>query len=65
MALMTSDEPPTEELRRRQLATEAAERREQERADEAAEADTHRRRADKAGYLRHKLEEQQRADDGD
>ena len=65
MAMMTGDEPSTEELRRRQLATEVAERHEQAKADDEPEVDTHRRRADKAGYLRHKLEEQQRADDGD
>jgi hypothetical protein len=59
---VSGDEPTTEELRLRQLAEERAQRRELDRAQSDADAETHLRRADKAGYLRRKLEEQQRAD---
>lgn len=59
---MSGDEPTTEELRRRQLEEERAQLRGLEHAETEAEADAHLRRADKAGYLRQKLEEQQRAD---
>lgn len=59
---MTSDEPTTEELRLRQLAEQRAQLRGLEHAETEAEAETHLRRAEKAGYLREKLEEQQRAD---
>jgi hypothetical protein len=59
---VSGDEPNTEELRRRQRDEERAELRELARAQSDADATTHRRRADKAGYLRQKLEEQQRAD---
>lgn len=54
---MMSDDVPTEELKRQQASTE---RVEQERATEAvaeAEAAAHRRRAEKAAYLREKLAE--------
>jgi hypothetical protein len=59
---MSGEDPITEELRLRQLASERAERQEVSHAETEAEADTHQRRADKASYLRHKLEEQQQAD---
>jgi hypothetical protein len=59
---VSGDEPTTEELRLRQLEEERAELRELEHAEPGADAETHLRRADKAGYLRQKLEEQQRAD---
>ena len=59
---MSGDEPTTEELRLRQLAEERAHLRELEHAESDADAETHLRRANKAGYLRQKLEEQQRAD---
>lgn len=59
---MSGDEPTTEELRLRQLAQERAEREELAQAQSGADADAHLRRADKAGYLREKLEQQQRAD---
>lgn len=52
------DHPTTEELRAVQAEREEAER---ERADEAAdprEERTHSRRADRAAYLREKLDEQ-------
>ena len=59
---MSGDEPTTEELRLRQLEEERAQLRGLEHAQSEADAETHLRRADKAGYLRQKLEEQQRAD---
>jgi hypothetical protein len=55
------DEDSTEQLRKRQLAQEQAEREGLERAESDAEAARHQRRAEKAGYLREKLEEQDRA----
>lgn len=63
---MTGDEPTTEEMRRRQLDQEQAERDRLAGADTGAEADRHRRRAEKAAYLRRRLEERERAErDGD
>ena len=59
---MSGDEPTTEKLRLRQLAEERAEREELTQANSDADAETHLRRADKASYLREKLEQQQRAD---
>lgn len=59
---MSSDDPSVEELKRRQLDQEQAEREEIGSAISEAEADRHRRRADKAQYLREKLEERERAD---
>ena len=54
---MTEEDPTTEELRLEQLRREVSER---ERADASLDedvADQHEARADKAGYLREKLEE--------
>ena len=59
---MSGEEPTTEELRLRQLEEERAQLRGLEEAQTEADAKTHLRRADKAGYLRRKVEEQQRAD---
>jgi hypothetical protein len=59
---VSGDEPTTEELRLRQLEQERAQLRGLEHAETEADAETHLRRADKAGYLRRKLEAQQRAD---
>jgi hypothetical protein len=59
---VSGDEPTTEELRLRQLAQECAEREELGQAHSEADADAHLRRADKAAYLREKLEQQQQAD---
>ncbi len=59
---MTTDDPHIDELKRRQLEQEEAERDEIGSAVSEAEADRHRRRADKARYLREKLEERERAD---
>ncbi len=58
-----ADDASTEELRHRQAEKERAER---EGADDAvtdAEAEVHMRRAKKAGYLRRKLAERERAED--
>jgi hypothetical protein len=59
---MTDEEPTVEELKQRQLAQELAERDALDHADTGADADKHQRRADKARYLREKLQERERAD---
>ncbi|HWE13236.1 MAG TPA: hypothetical protein VG365_06985 [Solirubrobacteraceae bacterium] len=59
---MTGEDPQTEELKLRQLAEERAEREQLADAENAAEAELHRRRADKASYLRRKLEERERSE---
>ena len=62
---MEPDEPTTQSLRIQQIAREDAER---ERAGEAgtpAEKRAADRRADKAAYLREKLDEQAEHPDGD
>jgi hypothetical protein len=59
---MTDDEFSTEDLRRRQGEEEQAERERQVEADSEADAERHRRRAEKAGYLRRKLEERERSE---
>ncbi len=59
---MSSDDPSVEDLRRRQRDEERAEREQLAEANAPADAERHRRRADKARYLRHKLEERQRAE---
>ena len=57
---MTEEDPTTQELRIEQLQREATERERADAALDEDEADQHERRADKATYLRQKLE--QRAD---
>ncbi|MDQ3741565.1 MAG: hypothetical protein M3389_11560 [Actinomycetota bacterium] len=57
------DHPSTEELRAVQVEREEAEREMAERAAEPREERTHERRADRAAYLRSKLEEQAEADE--
>ena len=59
---MVESEPTTERLKVRQHEEETAQQQAVRQAETEAEADKHRRRADKARYLREKLEEQQRAD---
>lgn len=59
---MSEDEPTVAELRQRQLESERAERQALAKSESEADAETHLRRADKASYLRQKLDEQQRAD---
>ena len=59
------EDPKTEEMR---VLQDAREREERERAEEAErdpETASHERRADKAAYLRAKLEERARAERGD
>ena len=57
-----SDDPTTGELRAIQADREKEERSRAETAAEEAEARAAERRADKAAYLREKLEEQEEAD---
>lgn len=52
-----ADEQDTEELKLTQLEREAAERRRARSAPDEGETAQHERRADKAHYLRKKLEE--------
>lgn len=59
---MSEEEETREVLHRRQRAQEQAEREALAKADSEAETQTHERRADKARYLREKLEQQARAD---
>lgn len=56
------DEPSTQELKLRQLAEERAEREQLAEAGTGAEAAQHRRRAEKAEYLRQKLEARERSE---
>jgi hypothetical protein len=59
---MAGTDPEPEQLKQHQSDQEHAERELIQQAESDAEAERHRRRADKAGYLRSKLEEQERAD---
>ncbi|HKP89972.1 MAG TPA: hypothetical protein VJT75_08360 [Thermoleophilaceae bacterium] len=59
---MTEEDPTTQELRLEQLQREADERERTGASLDDAEADQHERRADKAGYLREKLEERAEAE---
>ncbi len=56
------EDPKTEELRVTQAGREEAERSRAETAEEVEEAGAHARRADKAAYLREKLEERAAAE---
>jgi hypothetical protein len=56
------EDPTTEELRLSQIKREQAERREAKRALDEPEAEQHERRAEKADYLRRKLEERAEAE---
>lgn len=55
---MAHDEPTTETLRIEQLQRELAERKRADEAASGAEERAAERRADKAAYLREKLDEQ-------
>ncbi|MGI9100475.1 MAG: hypothetical protein ACR2H2_18630 [Solirubrobacteraceae bacterium] len=55
---MREDDPTTETLRLEQLQREQAERERAQQASTEAEEHAADRRADKAAYLREKLEEQ-------
>jgi len=59
---MSGEDPSVEELRRQQREHERLERDQLAESESGAEADRHRRRADKAAYLRRKLEQRQRAE---
>lgn len=59
---MPDNEPTTHELRVRQRRLELAERRRAEEADSGADIASHQRRADKAEYLREKLEEREESE---
>jgi len=56
---MPADDPDLEQLKRRQREQELAEREALAGADSEAEADKHERRADKARYLREKLQQRE------
>jgi hypothetical protein len=59
---MSGDDPSTEDLRRRQREQERTERAQIPEARTEADADRHRRRADKAAYLRRKLDQRRRSE---
>jgi hypothetical protein len=59
---MSGDDPSADDLRRRQREQERVERDQVAESHTGAEADRHRRRADKAAYLQRKLEQRQRAE---
>ena len=59
---MSEEDPTTEELRLSQLRREQAERGEADHAVTPSEAEQHERRAEKAEYLRRKLEERAEAE---
>lgn len=56
------DEPTTQELASEQVQRELTERRAQEGAADREEQLAHRRRADKARYLREKLAEREESE---
>lgn len=59
---MPDDEPDTSELRRAQRDRETSERAAEADAEEPAERRQHKRRADKAAYLKEKLAERERSE---
>lgn len=59
------EDPTTRELRIRQAEREALERTQAEKADTDEETEEHARRAEKAAYLREKLEERADAESDD
>ena len=58
----TDEDPTTEELRVEQSSREAEERERARAADSPDETGQHERRAEKADYLRRKLEERSEAE---
>jgi len=60
---VAEEDPETGELRREQLKRVREERLREERAMDEEEAETHGRRAERADYLREKLEERAEAED--
>ena len=59
------EDPTTRELRIRQAERESLERSQAEKADTEEETEEHARRAEKAAYLREKLEERADAESDD
>ena len=56
-------DPKTEELQLEQVQREMAERKQAEGSQESAEEHTHERRADRAAYLKRKLEERAKSEE--
>jgi hypothetical protein len=56
-------DPKTEELQLDQLRREGDEREQAEESTDSHEAVTHERRADRAAYLKEKLDERARSED--
>ena len=56
-------DPRTEEMRLEQLQRERKERDQADDASEGTEERTHERRADRAAYLKRKLDERARSED--
>jgi hypothetical protein len=56
-------DPKTEELRLEQIDRERSEREQAGGSSEPAEERTHRRRADRAAYLKSKLDERARSEE--
>ena len=56
-------DPKTEELRIEQVKRERSEREQADEAPEVAESRTHRRRAERAAYLKRKLDERARSEE--
>jgi hypothetical protein len=56
-------DPKTEELRLEQIQRERSEREQADDSAEPAEEHAHERRADRAAYLREKLDERARSED--
>lgn len=59
---MEDEEPTTQELKVRQLQREVEEREREREAETDEGTGSHKRRADKAEYLREKLEERERSE---
>jgi hypothetical protein len=59
---VSTEDPTTQELRLEQFRREAEERDRASASHAEDEADQHERRAEKAGYLREKLEERAEAE---
>jgi hypothetical protein len=56
-------DPKTEEMQLEQLRRERGEREQADEATDSHEAVTHERRADRAAYLKKKLDERARSED--
>jgi hypothetical protein len=56
-------DPKTEELRLEQIERERSEREQAGESSEPAEEQTHQRRADRAAYLKAKLDERARSEE--